>query len=426
MYDRQVVLLLVGRRSQTVFDKTDGRTHMTRCTLPARRPKSPATLVSYLWGGVTGLTDIRWLFGMQPAFTERPAPKEASVTILIPAHNEEAHIRAAVESLFEQTHTPFSIIVVDDGSKDATGSIADALAIEHPGLVYVVHTKGTGSKAGAINAALDSHLPIGELSIVMDADTQFAPNAIEKAVPHFYDPAVAVVCGHVLPKPPKDGKPSLWWRSKLVEYILGQGLTKEAQNSMGAVVVMSGCFSMYATSLIGRFSDATMAEDMMKTWELALNGWKAAYEPLSQCYAAEPETFAVFWNQRRRWMSGFFQCYLLLMRDLFRRNLRLACIVHYMFVIAMMDLFLLPITIYMVSKNLTLAILLPNILDIAAMAVALGGYAYHLGGMSLMIKSLKSVPAALVGTIVIRYVFWHSLVQEWFLKKPLKKWVAGH
>lgn len=363
---------------------------------------------------------------MRPAYIERSAPKGATVTILIPAHNEEVHLHAAVESLFDQTHQLFSIIIIDDGSKDATGSIAEALAREHPGLVYVVHTGGTGSKSGALNAGLDSGYPLGELSIVMDADTQFEPDAIEKALPYFYDPAVVVVCGHVLPKPPQDGKPSLWWRSKLVEYILGQGLTKAAQNSLGVILVSSGCFSMYTTKYMGRFSDATMAEDMEKTWELQLKGWKAVYAPESQCFAAEPESLKVFWNQRWRWLCGFLQCYQLLVRELFRYNLRLAVVVHYMFIAALMDVILVPLFLYIITKNLVLSVLLPSVVDVGVMSLALSCYAYQIGGLRLMQKSLFSVPAALWGSAVIRYTFLSAIVSEWFLRRRLKKWAAGH
>ena len=242
------------------------------------------------FGAVCGLFDIRWLLGMQPAVCDRPAPTGARVTILIPAIMKPLDLCEAVESLFEQTHHLFSIIIIDDGSKDSTGSIADELAAKYAGLVYAVHTPGTGSKAGALNAALNLTFPFGDVTVVMDADTEFAPDAIANALPHFYDPAVAVVCGHVMPKPPRNGKTSLIWRSKLVEYILGQGLTKEAQNSLGAIVVMSGCFSMFWTELIGKFSHATLAEDMQRTWEIQMDGWKAMFERTSQCYAAEPET----------------------------------------------------------------------------------------------------------------------------------------
>lgn len=382
--------------------------------------------LAFLWGGISGLFDVRWLLGMRPAYVDRAAPKGATVTILIPAHNEEVHLRAAVESLFEQTYKLYSIIIIDDGSKDATGDIAEALAKENRGLVYVVHTGGTGSKSGALNAGLDSGFPLGELSIVMDADTQFDPDAIEKALPYFYDPTVAVVCGHVLPKPPQGGRPSLWWRSKLVEYILGQGLTKAAQNSLGILLVSSGCFSMYVTAYIGRFSDETMAEDMQKTWELQIQGWKAVYAPESRCYAAEPESLKVFWNQRWRWLCGFLQCYQLLVRALFRYNVRLAVVVHYMFVAALMDVVLVPVALYIITKNALLAVLLPSVMDVGVMSLALCCYAYHIGGIGLVWKSLCSVPAALWGSAVIRYSFLSAIVSEWFLRRRLKKWVAGH
>lgn len=397
---------------------------------PPRRPKPRKGILSFLWGIVwgiiAGLFDIRWLLGMPPKHVTLPAPEGATVTVLIPAHNEELHLREAVESLLLQTYRLFSIIVVDDGSTDRTGAIADALAEEYPGLVYAVHTSGTGSKSGALNAGLASGYPYGEFTIVMDADTVFAPDAIEKMLPYFYDPAVAVVCGHVLPKPPQGGKATMWWRSKLVEYILGQGITKMAQNAMGAIVVSSGCFSMYATSLIGRFSDATMAEDMEATWDLQIDGYTAVYAPQSHCYAAEPETFQVFVRQRWRWFCGFLQCYERRMGMVLRRNLRLAIVVHYMFAIALTDIILLPLCIYTLRKNPAFAVIFPSLLDISVMTLALLCYAYCRGGVRLAWQSLCSMPAALVGILVVRYLFLFAIASEWFMKKRLTRWAAGH
>lgn len=383
------------------------------------------TIFSFLLGIITGLFNVRWLLGMQSALVERPAPKEATVTVLVPAYEEEKHLREAVESLFEQTHKPFSAIIINDGSKDATGDIAEALAREYPGIVYVVHTTGTGSKSGALNAALRSGHPLGELSVVMDGDTAFAHDAIEKALPYFYDPAVAVVCGHVSPKPPQDGKSSVWWMAKLVEYILGQALTKEAQNFFGAILVSAGCFSMYATSLIGTFSNDTMAEDMDKTWELQLERWKAVYASQSRCFAAEPESFRVFCKQRWRWLCGFLQCYQKYGWKLLY-CVKLLIVVHYMFIIALMDVVLFPLGLYIFTKNPALSVLLPSLADIGIMVLALVCYAYKTGGMRLARKSLWSVPAALYGSFIIRCIFLWAIVSEWFLGRRLNTWAAGH
>src|SRR5580704_4356006 len=158
---------------------------------PARMPQTSRTLLSYARGAVTGLGDPDWLFGRTPAHLERAAPEGATVTALIPAYNEEKHLEDAVKSLLAQSYKLFSIVIINDGSKDKTGLIAERLVQDNRGLIYVIHTRGTGSKSGALNMALESDLPMGELVVVMDGDTTFEPDAIKHTLSHFYDPAVA-------------------------------------------------------------------------------------------------------------------------------------------------------------------------------------------------------------------------------------------
>ena len=57
---------------------------------------------------------------------------EGLVSTIIPVHNRPALLREAVASVLAQIYRPIEIIIVDDGSKDETGSQADALAEAHP------------------------------------------------------------------------------------------------------------------------------------------------------------------------------------------------------------------------------------------------------------------------------------------------------
>ena len=66
-----------------------------------------------------------------------PVSANKKVTILIPAHNEEAGIRAAIEASLRNTYKNKEIIVIDDASKDNTYKIAKEY--EDKGLIKVLH-----------------------------------------------------------------------------------------------------------------------------------------------------------------------------------------------------------------------------------------------------------------------------------------------
>jgi glycosyltransferase involved in cell wall biosynthesis len=64
------------------------------------------------------------------------------LSYFFPAHNEEANLRGLVEEALDTLPglaETFEIVIVDDGSRDATGAIADELTAMHPGLVRAVH-----------------------------------------------------------------------------------------------------------------------------------------------------------------------------------------------------------------------------------------------------------------------------------------------
>ena len=66
----------------------------------------------------------------------------ARLSYFFPAHNEEANLAGLVEealATLPRLADEFEVLIVDDGSRDATGRIADELTAAHPGLVRAVH-----------------------------------------------------------------------------------------------------------------------------------------------------------------------------------------------------------------------------------------------------------------------------------------------
>jgi glycosyltransferase involved in cell wall biosynthesis len=105
---------------------------------------------------------------------ERATARVERLSYFFPAHNEEANLAGLVEEALATLPAlaeTFEIIAVDDGSKDATASIAEALAAQHPGVVRLVrHPVNQG-----YGAALRSGFRAARYEMIAftDGDRQF-------------------------------------------------------------------------------------------------------------------------------------------------------------------------------------------------------------------------------------------------------------
>lgn len=101
------------------------------------------------------------------------------VTTIIPVFNRESMLRVAVESVLNQTYRPIEVVVVDDGSTDSTGVIADRLAEAHPLEVRVIHQSNTGVGSAREAGRLAAR---GEFIQHLDSDDILLPEKFEKQV----------------------------------------------------------------------------------------------------------------------------------------------------------------------------------------------------------------------------------------------------
>lgn len=96
-----------------------------------------------------------------------------SLSLVLPAHNEEANVGVVVEralTVLPQFTDRFEIIVVDDGSRDRTGPIVDALAAVHPEVRVIHHAQNKGY-GGALTSGF--RVATGDHIMFMDSDRQF-------------------------------------------------------------------------------------------------------------------------------------------------------------------------------------------------------------------------------------------------------------
>jgi glycosyltransferase involved in cell wall biosynthesis len=106
------------------------------------------------------------------------------LSVVLPAYNEEAVIADTVARCVQVLSViapDYEIIVVDDGSRDRTGEIADELAARNP-RVRVIHNRPNRGYGGALTAGFDAASK--QLSFFMDADGQFDIRDIALLLPY--------------------------------------------------------------------------------------------------------------------------------------------------------------------------------------------------------------------------------------------------
>ena len=100
------------------------------------------------------------------------------VSIYIPAYNAEEFIEEAIESGLNQTYTDLEIVVVNDGSTDATGEILDTMYSSEP-RVRIIH-QTNGGISSATNTAINACK--GEYIMQLDSDDAVLPECVESLV----------------------------------------------------------------------------------------------------------------------------------------------------------------------------------------------------------------------------------------------------
>ncbi len=103
--------------------------------------------------------------------------ESVKVSVIIPVYQVENYLERAVDSVLAQTLEEKEIILVDDGSEDASGQICDRYAQEYPGLVRVIHKENEGlglARNTGVRAA------VGEYIAFMDSDDTVLPDMYEK------------------------------------------------------------------------------------------------------------------------------------------------------------------------------------------------------------------------------------------------------
>ena len=228
-----------------------------------------------------------------------------SVTVMIPAHNEEQVIGNILTSLLEVDYPNERLLImpINDRSTDKTAEIIDAIASQHPQRVRPIHRKdGKPGKAAALKEAttrLES-----EILLVFDADYIPGAGLIKQLVAPFFDPEVGAMMGRVVPHNVGN---TLLTRFLDLERSAGYQVDQQARMNMHLVPQYGGTVGGVRVSAlhdVGGWDDDTLAEDTEMTYRMLLAGWKTVYQNRSECYEEVPENWFNRVRQLKRWAKG--------------------------------------------------------------------------------------------------------------------------
>ena len=279
------------------------------------------------------------------ALWRRYSDSAPPVAILVPAFNEEKSIVESITSLLSLHYPSFEVIVINDGSSDATFDVLvkafdlkpisrlhDPEVPHEPirGLYgsphqsrLVVIDKENGGKADALNAGLNiSRAPI---FCSVDADSVLEPDALLRTIrPFIEDPDKTIAAGGTVRIAngcvirhgqiaevhlPKKILPLL----QTVEYLRAFLMTRLAWSRMNTVLIVSGAFGLFQRSNVievGGYSLDTVGEDMELIVKLhrrmreQKREYRICFIPEPVCWTEAPESLAVLGRQRARWQRG--------------------------------------------------------------------------------------------------------------------------
>ncbi|GAB2607698.1 hypothetical protein GCM10027168_45660 [Streptomyces capparidis] len=243
-----------------------------------------------------------------------PAPAitgtRARLVALLPAHNEQDRIAAAVAGLRAQVRQVDRIVVVADNCTDATAAVARGLGAEVLETVGNVH-----KKAGALNQAIDLLLPSldgRDLLLIQDSDTVLNPHFAKTAEEAFTRRVGAV--GGVFYGEQGGGLLGMLQRMEFHRYAW------EIARKGGRAVVLTGTATVFRARVLrevrdarrsGRigggesyYSLASLTEDDEITKAVKTLGYRTMSPAGCSVVTEVMPTLPKLWHQRLRWQRG--------------------------------------------------------------------------------------------------------------------------
>jgi len=320
-------------------DSLRQRGELRRHYVPVQAKFALAFVVSIVWTVVSTLLALPWLQdlaamvswpvavfavggiavlpGMMNAFLvtgllldrrpqRRPLVDYPAISILVAAYNEESSIADTLRSIDQQKYPgEFEVLVIDDGSRDATAAIVEANP--YPWVRLLRQPRNMG-KAAALNRGLAESKH--DYVITLDADSFLYGDALARLVERYFsDPSsTRAVAGTMLVR---NSRKNWITRAQEWDYFHGIAAIKRVQSLFQGTMVAQGAFSIYdreALVEIGGWQDC-VGEDIVLTWAMLVRGWRVGHAEDACCFTNVPDNLRQFLKQRQRWSRGMMEAF---------------------------------------------------------------------------------------------------------------------
>tara|TARA_Y100000310_G_scaffold1020_3_gene1453 strand:+ start:1126 stop:2325 length:1200 start_codon:yes stop_codon:yes gene_type:complete len=235
----------------------------------------------------------------------KPLSKYPTVTVTIPAWNEEKSILETLKTVLalDYPKNKLKVLIVNDASTDNTKKLVQTFLTNYKGAISVHlinHAKNKG-KGAALNTAIKQTKT--DYFICLDADSFIEPYALKTMLPHIvHNKEVASILPFIKLKSFK----GLVFRLQYIEYLVNFFL-KKLLGKLDCIHVTPGPFALYRTQIlkdVGYFAEDNLTEDLEMALRLQKHNYGIVQLIDTHVYTIAPEKFTGWYSQRNRWYKG--------------------------------------------------------------------------------------------------------------------------
>ena len=280
--------------------------------------------------GMIHYAALVWRVCLWLSYRPMPPVNEAdlpTVSVIIPAYNEGALVRKAIDSVTHShyPHHKLQVIVVDDGSTDDTWEHICTAVSEAPIKVTTIRQQMNRGKRHALYAGFQE--ANGEVWVTVDSDSIVEPDALRNGVgPLVRDKRIGLVAGNVKVLNRND---SIFTRFLKVSFTLSFAFSRAYQTQMRGLLTTPGALSIYRASAVKPVLEKWMnqtflgvpcltGEDRSMTNLICAQGYHSFFQSTSVVWAKMPSTYSGMVKMFLRWARSNIRETIVLLSYLFK------------------------------------------------------------------------------------------------------------